>query len=158
MHNEYFIEKRRLLVEVDLDSGEHLDGDLFIQSSWRGPAILEDAPEYMNSTEPFFPLQLPDGSTRLIARRHVIVLKVPPPDDVGDESVLGDPTRVSVVMSDGSTVSGVLYIEAMAPRIRLLDFLNRAAEPFLTLHTRSGANVVNRAHIISISEEPDGAD
>jgi hypothetical protein len=159
MHNnEFFIEKRRLPVEVELVSGERLGGDLFIQSSWRGPSILEDAPEYMNANEPFFPLQLADGSTRLIARRHVLVLKAPPPDYERNEEQLGDPVTVSIQMSNGSTIRGTLFVEAMSPRARVLDYLNRVHDAFLILHDSSGDLVVNRSHIISLVEERDGTD
>ena len=103
MQNDYFIEKRRLPVQIELTSGERLEGEIFIQSSWRGPAMLEDAPEYLNSSEPFFPLKA-GGGTRLVARRQVVLLKAPPPDFNRDESLLGVPAVVSLRLSTGTVV------------------------------------------------------
>jgi hypothetical protein len=157
MH-EYFIEKRRLPVELELVSGTRLSGDLFIQSSWRGPSVLEDAPEYMNAQEEFFPLQTSDGATQLIARRHVVVLKVASTESREGGILLGDPVRVAVQLSTGSRVAGTLLIEPLTAHTRVLDFLNYTHEPFLTLHDPEGDLVVNRAHILSISEEQHGAD
>jgi hypothetical protein len=158
MANEYFIEKRRMPVEVDLVSGEHVGGDLFIQASWRGPSLLEDAPEFMNAPEPFFPLQLTDGSTRLLAKEHVSLLKAPPPEEADDMALYGIPAPVSMALRNGSKVSGTLIIEALAPNMRLLDYLNRATEPFITLRDPAGTLLVNRHHVVSVTNLSDGSD
>ncbi len=159
MSSEYFIEKRRLPVDIDLLSGERLSGDLFVQTSWRGPSVLEDAPEYMNAAEAFFPLQLPGGGVRLIARQHVSVLRtsLPAPPEP-DNGLLGKPAVVELLLSNGKTVRGTIYIEAIEPGLRVLDHLNRQREPFLTVRDREGEHVVNRNHVVSVTEFDNGAD
>jgi hypothetical protein len=158
MHNEYFIEKRRLPVEVELVSGEHVGGDLFIQASWRGPSVLEDAPEFMNASEPFFPLQLANGSTRLLAKEHVSLVKAPPTEDADGAAMYGVPASVTMELRNGSNVTGTLIIEALAPNMRLLDYLNRVTDPFITLHDPAGMLLVNRHHVVSVTILFDGTD
>lgn len=158
MHNEYFIEKRRLPVEVELVSGEHVGGDLFIQASWRGPSLLEDAPEFMNASEAFFPIQLADGSTRLLAKEHVSVVKAPPPDQPEGAELYGIPESVSIALRNGSSVSGTLIIEVLAPNMRLLDYLNRVTDHFITLREPAATLLVNRHHVVSVTSLSDGAD
>jgi hypothetical protein len=118
MHNEYFIEKRRLPVEVELVSGEHVGGDLFIQASWRGPSLLEDAPEFMNASEAFFPIQLADGSTRLLAKEHVSVLKAPPSDQPEGAQLYGIPAFSSHSYRPASCERRSARMRSMAVRTR----------------------------------------
>jgi hypothetical protein len=158
MHNEYFIEKRRLPVEVELVSGEHVGGDLFIQASWRGPSLLEDAPEFMNASEAFFPIQLADGSTRLLAKEHVSVLKAPPTDLPEGAELYGIPESVLIALRNGSSVAGTLIIEVLAPNMRLLDYLNRVTDPFITLREPEATLLVNRHHVVSVTSLSNGAD
>lgn len=158
MKNEYFIEKRRLPVEIELVTGETVAGDLFIQASWRGPSVMEDAPEFMNSSEAFFPLQLPDQSTRLLAKRHVQVVRSSSGEDRVGNDTIGDPASVRLELRNGSVVMGTMMIEALAPNARVLDFLNRSTEHFVTLFDPSGDILVNREQIVSVVNLDDGAD
>lgn len=158
MRNEYFIEKRRLPVEIELVTGERVAGDLFIQASWRGPSVLEDAPEFMNSGDAFFPLQLADGSTRLLSKRHVTVLRCPASEARMPSETIGDPASVSLELRNGSVITGTLMIEALAPNARVLDYLNRSTESFVTLFDDSGDVLVSREQIVSVVNLDDGAD
>jgi len=157
MSNEYFIEKQRLPVDIELVTGERLTGDIFVQSSWRGPLVLEDAPEYMNQSEPFFPLELADGSTRLVARRQVAAVKCTAAPAL-DPAAYGRPATVEIQLASGSRVSGTLYIEAIAPNQRVLDYLNHETDVFITLRDPAGDHVVNRAHILTVTEPEHGTD
>lgn len=150
--NEYFVEKRRFPVELEFATGERCGGHLFIQASWRGPSVQEDIPEYLNSADPFFPLELADGSTRLVARHHVALLRTSAPDPDRDDARLGEPTPVRVAMRTGTQVDGIVYIEVRPPYLRLLDHLNGLSDPFITLHNASGDVIVNRAHVLYVTE------
>lgn len=158
MSNEYFIEKRRLPVDIELVTGERVHGDLFVQSSWRGPSVLEDAPEYMNQSEPFFPLQLADGSTRLVARSQVTVVRCPPGPSAADTSLYGRPATVEFQLASGTRACGTLYIEAITPNMRVLDYLNHETSAFIVLRDPAGDLVVNRALILTVIEPGHGAD
>lgn len=143
LKNDYRIEKRRLPVAVTLMSGTRLDGELFIQSSGRYHGELEDAPEVLNAEDPFFPLALRNGDAILIAKENVRSVAVAR-RDVHEDEALGIPTRVEVSLRDGERLTGSLIIEPVNGFSRVLDFLNRREERFLSLFGRESVLLINR--------------
>lgn len=144
LFNDLRIEKTRLAVAVTLMSGTRVDGELYVQASGHHIGELEDAPEVLNSDEPFFPLALRGGGTILVAKDNVRTVTVARRDVHEDES-LGIAARVEIALRDGERLSGSLIIEPVAGRTRVLDYLNRHQERFLTLFGRDSALLVNRA-------------
>lgn len=143
LFNDLRIEKARLAVAVTLMSGTRVDGELFVQASGRHIGELEDAPEILNSGEPFFPLALRSGDTILVAKDNVRTVTVARRDVHEDES-LGIPARVEIALRDGERLTGSLNIEPIAGRTRVLDYLNRHQERFLTLFGRDSVLLINR--------------
>ncbi len=143
LNNDYRIEKRRLPVAVTLMSGTRIDGELFIQASGHYHGEFEDAPEVLNSEDPFFPLALRNGDTVLVAKENVRSVAVAR-RDVHEDEVLGIPARVEVTLRDGERLSGSLIIEPVNGFSRVLDFLNRRRERFLSLFGRESVLLINR--------------
>lgn len=141
--NDYRIEKRRLAVAVTLMSGARVDGELFVQASGHYHGQHEDAPEVLNSHEPFFPLALRSGETVLVAKESVRSVTVPRTSVLEDEK-LGIPTRVEISLRDGERLTGSLIIEPVNGFSRVLDFLNRRQERFLLLFGRESVLLINR--------------
>ena len=146
LFNDLRIEKGRLAVSVTLMSGTRVDGELYVQASAHYHGALEDAPELLNADEPFFPLALRTGDTVLVAKDNVRSVTVAW-NDVHDDETLGISTRVEVALRDGERVSGSLFIEPVAGRSRLLDYLNRRQERFLILFGRESVLLINRVLI-----------
>lgn len=141
--NDLRIEKKRLGVAVMLMSGTRLDGELFVLASGHRLGQLEDAPEALNSVEPFFPLALRTGDTLLVSKDNVRTVAVARQYVHADES-LGILTRVEIALRDGERLSGSLIIEPIAGHTRVLDHLNRHKERFLTLFGRDSVLLINR--------------
>lgn len=154
--SEYFIEKPRMPVRISLIGGEQLEGELCMQASARGPSALEDAPEFMNASDSFFPLKMTDGTTRIVAKSQVAVARVNR-DFAGEPpNWFGEPIRVSVRMSDASAHEGSVIIENISPHPRMLDYLNRMPEAFITLYGPEGMTLLNRDHIAYVHPFDDG--
>ncbi|MGQ0538210.1 MAG: hypothetical protein ACT4R6_04635 [Gemmatimonadaceae bacterium] len=133
-------------MSLALVSGGRLDGHLFVQASAHHPGQLEDAPEVLNASEPFFPLALPSGETVLIAKANVhsaIVERTA----VNQDCTLGIQAAVEFVLCDGERLSGALIIDPVLGRCRVLDYLNRAEQRFLPLFSRMSVLLINRALI-----------
>jgi len=141
--NDLRIEKKRLAVAVMLMSGTRVDGELFVQASGHRIGDIEDAPEVLNSAEPFFPLALRTGETILVAKDNVRTVAVARRDVHEDES-LGILARVEIALRDAEKLSGSLVIEPLAGHTRVLDHLNRHKERFLTLFGRDSVMLINR--------------
>ncbi len=143
LFNDLRIEKGRLAVGVTFMSGTRMDGELYVQASAQHHGATEDAPELLNGSEPFFPLALRNGDTVLVSKdnvRNVTVAR----SDVHDDETLGTATRVEVALRDGERLSGSLFIEPVAGRSRVLDYLNRRQERFLILFGRESVLLINR--------------
>jgi hypothetical protein len=141
--NDLRIEKARLVIAVTLMSGTRVDGELFVQASGHRIGELEDAREVLNSAEPFFPLALRSGETILVAKDNVHTAAVARRDVHEDES-LGIPKRVEIALRDGERLAGSVIIEPLAGHTRVLDYLNRHKERFLTLFGRDSVMLINR--------------
>jgi hypothetical protein len=157
--NEFFIEKARMPVALMLLGGRQLCGELFIQASARHLSALEDAPEFMNGSEPFFPLRVDDGQTLLVAKSHVLSLTVPREFAAAATSnwTYAERARVEVAMDGGSTHEGVLLVEHYVSGARVLDHLNHLDEPFMLLHSEKDVRLLNRAHIVYVRQLDDAA-
>ena len=154
-HNEYFIEKETLPVEVVLVTGEEFRGCLFVQPTWRRPSIEFDAPALLNLPDSYFPLQLSDGTTRLIAKGHVVLMRGNTAEADGEP--MGDPAPVVVRCTNGLVVHGNLMLIRVTSNERVLDYLNRSAEDFILLLQGSRAVLVNRRHVVLVQDESNGA-
>jgi len=155
VHNEYFIEKEQLPVEITMVTGEELRGALFVQPTWPRPSIEFDAPALLNLPEAYFPLMVPDGGTRLVAKHHVVLMRGSSAEAEGGMESMGDPAQVVFQCSHDITVCGELMIARVTSNTRVLDYLNRSDEEFILLHESAGAVLVNRSHIVLIRDESD---
>jgi hypothetical protein len=156
-HNEYFIEKEQIPVQVILVTGEELRGTLFVQPTWRRPSIGYDALVLLNLPDRYFPVQLPNGTSRLVAKRHAVSIRGRGMEEEPLSHDVGDPAQVVVKCSNGDAFQGTLLITRVTSNGRALDFLNHSAEEFIPLHEGDGTVLINRRHIVLVHDESYGA-
>jgi hypothetical protein len=158
-HNEFFIEKEQLPVEVTMVTGEEFTGSLFVQPTWRRPSIEFDAPVLLNLPDLYLPLQLPNGRTRLLAKAHVVVMRgrssIDPSERESQE--LGEPSQVVIRCTNGTGVQGTMMITKVTSNMRVMDYLNRSGEEFIPVYEGAITVLVNRRHIVLVHDEFDGA-
>lgn len=157
IQNEFFIEKEQLPVQITMVTGEELEGSLFVQPTWRRPSIEFDAPVLLNLPDAYFPLQLANGKTRLIAKAQVVFMRGNTADSDNAMEEFGDPAEVVIRCTNGIVIQGELRIARVTSNMRVLDYLNRSAEEFILLHQGRNAILVNRRHIVIVHDESDGA-
>ena len=146
MNNDYRIEKDRLAAVLVTAGGEIVEGDLFVQASPRNRYGREEAADILNAAEPFFPMLTTAGEMLLIAKERVRELETPQRGSP-DEWRIGAPATIEVRVTGGAVHTGVVYLESVSGRTRVLDFLNRVGERFLLLYTARGTMLVNRSFI-----------
>lgn len=154
--SEYYIEKHRMPVTLLLAGGERVSGQVFTQASWRGMTDLEDAWEFMNGEEPFFPFGTAAGGTRLVAKAQVLALETSIDNVAQGRRQLGTPTRIRVTLAGGFEFSGQVWLEEVVARARVLDYLNHTRDPFIALYQGKLAILVNRHHIVFVAPEGSG--
>ena len=145
----YRIEKIRCPVVVRTHSGETITGEMFLQPFARPNGGDERLQDILNNSEPFFPLALADGDTLLLAKEQVLeVSSEREGEDVEDAiGALARPMVVEVRLVSGEKHPGALFLDMPTERPRLLDFLNRDGERFLTLHGTERRFLINRRAI-----------
>ena len=145
-NNDYRIEKQRLAAVLVTVGGESVSGELFVQASPRNRYGREEAIDILNAAEPFFPLLTTDGEMLLIAKDRVRELETPHRASP-DEWRIGAPATIELRLTGGAIHTGVVYLESLSGRTRVLDFLNRVGERFFMLYTARGTLLVNRSFI-----------
>lgn len=139
------IVKDRMAVSVTLLGGERVDGVVFVQHSPDGVVRHEEPSDVLNSSEPFFPIQATNGDVLLIAKDRVA--EVTGPEITAEDAVRRASARqamLEVTLVTGLIRTGLVLLELPSDNPRLLDFLNRQHERFLTLHGPEGTRLVNR--------------
>ena len=149
---DYHIEKFRYPVIVTMTDGSRIVGDMFVQSIAPFRTGPEEPPDILNDAEPFFPLAAEDGDTLLLAKDHVAEVEavLPERDDLSAPLAGLRPAVVEVSLVGGVTRGGSLLMERHADRPRLLDYLNRLTDRFLTLQSTEGVRLINRRLILRV--------
>ena len=143
--SDYRIEKSRCPVVVTTHSGESIPGEMFLQPFGHRDGGMERPLDILNSDEPFFPLALSENETVLIAKEQVVEVSIDhDPSDSAESEVLSRPTVIEVRLISGATHAGAIFMQLPLERSRLLDFLNRDSQRFLTLYGTERRLLINR--------------
>jgi len=153
--SEFRFEKRRTEAVMMLVSGESVHGCFFTAGGTARHAGGERVGDILNAETGFFPFETQvDAETRTVQynRAHVVTVAV------FDEEVRRDPgyavaTRrdVSILLSNGRRINGVVLIHRPAGRDRLSDW-TRQPEIFRYIETADSTYLVNAAHIVTVTE------
>jgi hypothetical protein len=88
----------------------------------------------------------------LVSKARIRELLVAREDVDVPEWELGTPATVRVLLTGGSSHSGVLVIERTTSGQRMLDYLNRFSQRFLQLSTDEGVVLINRDYIVHLEQ------
>ena len=157
--SELRIEKHRAAAEVTLATGAAVRGCFFLAGSSAAHAGPERVGDLLNAEKGFFPFDLacpgPDGPTTVLYNRAQLVLvrlidhTTEAQLDPGYDSATK--RHVSVLLSNGSTVSGVVRVYRPAGRDRLSDYA-RSSDAFRYIEGTSATYIVNVSHVVELRE------
>jgi len=148
---ELKIAKQELEVTVRLTSQESIQGKIFLPEIHHRYTVAQLLKEFFQQMEGFIPLRLPNGSTRLINRSHLVYIcspewKIP---FILPKNVKLQP--INLWLSSGDKLSGQILIDLPREASRSLDYLN-SSDPYIELQTEEGYYLVNKQHIISAQD------
>src|SRR3954471_18615060 len=106
--SEFRIEKVRQQLEIILTSGEKLNGTVFLEPLARTHAGPQSPRELLNDDATFFPFDV-KGNLVLLSKEHVKQVSYRNSDT---SAVAPTTVGVRVLLSDGSSVDGVVEVEA----------------------------------------------
>ncbi len=154
MLDERRIEKQPAEVSLLTVGGETLSGQVFVYPYTPQRTGRELPIDVMNSPDAYFPLQTKDGVV-LVAKDAIAEVEYESRVEEQNDGTLplGVNVTLSVTMSGGKSLSGILLVEGPVNSPRLLDFMNRAGASrvrFLALHSDGHVKLLNRTHIETI--------
>ena len=137
--------------ELVLTDGRTISGEIHVQPFAELHSGPESPTDMLNREERFFAVSLDDGHPVLLAKAHVVFLKLPP------QPLIADPDRASAAKSmemaielvTGLVIQGAITAELPAERARPIDFLN-VALAFFTLWSADAVHLINRAHVRAV--------
>jgi hypothetical protein len=157
--SEFRVEKRRAEAELTLSTGAVVRGCFFLAGSAAAHSGPERVGDLLNAEAGFFPFELAaqglEGSRTPLYNRAQLVLvrlveqtgeaQLDPGYDVATER------HVSILMSNGATVSGAVRVYRPVGRDRLSDYA-RSSAPFRYVEAADATYIVNGAHIVELRE------
>jgi hypothetical protein len=140
---------RQIEVDLLLAGGRRFVGYLFLTETPFQSGGAEDVIHVLNDERQFIPF-VPDGATNsamALNKGHIVMVQVESLGSHGNAE--GESADRTLLLSDGTRVSGDICLDTPPHASRLVDKLN-LAERFLVLRTTSGYAFVHARHIIHV--------
>ena len=144
---------RRIEVQVFLVDGTRVTGTMFHHDALYDHGGPADICDELNDERAFLPFDSSTecGGAMLLSKRHILRVLVP---DFSFEQFASDQHEQhedgsTLLLDDGTRVSGRLILETRLASSRLLDKLNQAPAfvPFVTDH---GVELINRGRVVRV--------
>ena len=141
---------------MTLTSGNIVRGAVFLAGSCSRHAGPERVGDLLNRDAGFFPFEAAHdgGATFLINRAQVVsvrLLEQPDEPCLDPGYAVAPEHRVSILLSNGTTLRGSVRVYSPEERLRLSDYA-QGAETFRYLEAADGTFIVNAAHIVHLRE------
>lgn len=156
--SEYRVEKERIDAILTLANGDSSPGCFFVSRASAHYAGPEPVGELLNAEPGFFPFGIDDGGeirTVLYNRAQVVMVAIADNEARRDPGYDVAPAhRISVLLSNGRRVAGVVRVYRPKGRNRLSDWA-RHADTFRYVETGDMTFLVNIAHVVEVHEVPE---
>jgi hypothetical protein len=153
--SRFRIDKAKADALISLTYGNPLRGCFFVAHASARLVGPEPVGELLNGDTDFFPFELHDAAgTRavLLNRRHVITVALADNEAQRQPGYEVAPERaVSILLSNGDRVGGIVRVHRPAGRDRMSDWL-RQPDVFQYLETETVTLLINVEHIVAIEE------
>jgi len=139
----FAVPKGKQQVKIQLLGGETLAGNIFLEYNPEAVTVYQKVSSFIEDRTGFFPIAIGEVKPQIIGKTSVKILEIDYPED---ESIfsLKRIENVSVMLSDGSRIDGLLMADVPEERDRLSDCLN-LPERFLSLRLSGKILFVNKS-------------
>ena len=139
----FAVPKEKQQVKIQLLGGETLAGNIFLEYKPEAVTVYQKVSSFIEDRTGFFPIAIGEVKPQIIGKTSVKILEIDYPED---ESIfsLKRIENVSVMLSDGSRIDGLLMADVPEERDRLSDCLN-LPERFLSLRLSGKILFVNKS-------------
>lgn len=157
--SQFRFEKRQVAASLLLSTGDVRPGCFFVVASLTTHDGPERVGDLLNDAPGFFPFQHENGATGQYNRDQVVLVTLP----AGTHEEEQEPSfavalrqEVSVTLSTGTTLEGIVFVAGPMGRERLSDYV-RSARRFWYVVTSHGTVIVNSRHVVALVEKPERA-
>ncbi len=157
-YEEFRVPKTAVRVDVLLDGGRLVSGEVHAASEPGTPLGRERVLDLLQADEHFLPITGAEGA-RLVNKNRIVAVRVAEPQDAGIDEVdeidvhALIEVRLARVPEERSLLRGTVAIAMPPGRTRVLDYLNGVG-PFLPLATGEGMLLVARRYVLEVSPAP----
>lgn len=149
--SEFKIEKIQEQVTIQFVSSERVEGTIFLNKFSAIHSGEEDLEEYFGGDDRFFPYQENSGRFSIIQKSTVVYVRYSN-ERVTREEVIFKRGKVTIIFSDGSSITGEIALDMPAGKERPLDYLN-TRNGFFVLDGEYDRYLVNPAMICRVIPE-----
>ena len=153
--DELQIPTRPVAVEVVTDSGQTLDGTLFMAETRYTTGSPQEVVEILNDERGFIPFRLGSGPNRgrdvVLNKDHILRVRLQAASEpaVAPSPVPGSEPTV-MHLTDGTRLEGRIAVETPWASSRLLDKLNQEYRFIPLIRDDGGYEFVHRAHVVRL--------
>ena len=152
--SDYKVEKDRFSVTLFLLDGSMREGYVYLSlhaANHDGPEMVRDV---LNQGEPFIPIEVEEGSTRLINKNQIVMVSFPAEERETGSLSFKDLSIHNVtihLINHGHLEGRVISLLPVHSR-RVKDYLNQG-EAFLELGRDGTVYLINKKHILFAEEK-----
>jgi len=141
---------RSCQIEMQLATGEMLQGEIFLQLVGAHGLDGQRLDELLNSEDCFLPIRN-EGGVTLVNLRQVASISIPDDQENNSMMKLGERHLVSVKTSVGAPFEAEVYVNLPSNRTRVKDFLNQKLR-FLPFFAGDQVVYLNFRYILQVKD------
>ena len=130
--SDYRIEKDRFSVKLFFSDGEVDQGNIYLSLQAANHVGRESVRDVLNQQDSFLPVNFPKDSTKLINKRHLLMVSFPSNEEEEELGPEANPHEVVLHLSNSVQIEGKFIFLLPPHSSRVKDYLGQA-ESFIEL-------------------------
>jgi hypothetical protein len=150
--SDYRIEKDRFSVKLCFSDGKVDEGNIYLSLQAANHEGRESVRDVLNQQDSFLPVNFPTRSTKLVNKRHLLMVSFPSNEKAEDLGAEANPHEVILHLINGVQIGGKFIFLLPPHSSRVKDYLSQA-ESFMELRKEGEIYLINKRHIIFVEEK-----
>ena len=150
--SDYRIEKDRFSVKLFFSDGKVDEGNIYLSLQAANHEGRESVRDVLNQQDSFLPVNFPTRFTKLVNKRHLLMVSFPSNEEEGDLGAEASPHEVVLHLINGVQIGGKFIFLLPPHSSRVKDYLSQT-ESFMELRKEGEIYLINKRHIIFVEEK-----
>jgi hypothetical protein len=150
--SDYRIEKDRFSVKLFFSDGKVDEGNIYLSLQAANHEGRESVGDVLNQEDSFLPVNFPTRSTKLINKRHVLMVSFPSNEEEEGLGAEANAHEVVLHLTNGVQIEGKFIFLLPPHSSRVKDYLSQT-ESFMELRKEGEICLINKRHVIFVEEK-----